>query len=71
MLKEPQVPHVPSYLRKRTNPCPNPEPTGIPKLRAGLWLAGNEGMEKKMETTIEGLGFTAGIKEWKRTCKLL
>ena len=32
-------------------------------------------MEKKMETTIgfslQGLGFSAGMKEWKRKWKLL
>ena len=33
-----------------------------------LWIAGNEGMEKNMATTIMGLGFK---KEWKRTWKLV
>ena len=32
-----------------------------------LWLAGNEEMEKKMGTTISGLGFRV---EWRRKWKL-
>ena len=34
----------------------------------GLWLAGNEGTEKKMAATT---GFRVGLKERKRTWKLL
>ena len=29
----------------------------------GLWLAGNEGMEQKMETTIMGLGCRARMEK--------
>ena len=46
--------------------------------KSGLWLAGNEGMARNMETTIMGyigfrvygLGFRVGMKEWKRKWKL-
>ena len=31
--------------------------------RGYLWLAGNEGTEKKLETTIMGLGFRRNGKE--------
>ena len=46
-------------------------------LGTDLWLAGNEGMDKNMETTVMrlyrvwGLGFRVGMKEWKRTWTLL